>query len=95
MDVFKIPDDNSDLSNFPIAINLGSILEAENPKNIIFYKPDVPKLNAIEEEQKSFVESIIEHSPIAVPAKDAAEAVRIANIIERKVKQYEAGILQR
>lgn len=93
VDVFKIPDDHSDLSKFPLAVNLGSIQEAENPKNIIFYKPEVPKLNAIEEEQKSFVQSINEKLPIAVPAKDAAEAVRIANIIERKVKKYQKGIL--
>lgn len=95
VDVFKIPDNNFDLTHYPLAINLGSILEAENPKNIIFYRPEVPQLNAIEEEQKSFIQSIIEKFPIAVPAQDAAEAVRIANIIERKVRKYEKGILKR
>ncbi|HOV92242.1 MAG TPA: Gfo/Idh/MocA family oxidoreductase [Candidatus Kapabacteria bacterium] len=94
VDVFKIPDNNMDLSQFPLAINLGSIAEADNPKNIIYYKPEVPKLNAIEQEQKSFVQSILEKSPISVPAKDAAEAVRIANIIEHKVKKYQTQILK-
>lgn len=88
VEVFKLIDGKPDPEKYPIAVNLGSILEIENPKNIVYQKPDVPKLNAILEEQKSFVSSILNNVPIAVTAKEASEAVRIAEIISNKVKKY-------
>lgn len=93
VDVFKLLDGKPDPEKYPIAVNLGSILEIENPKNIVYQKPEIPKFNAIQEEQKSFVDSILKKSPIAVTAQEAAEAVRIAEIIANKIKKYNKQIL--
>jgi hypothetical protein len=94
IEVFKLLDEKPDPAKYPIAVNLGSILETENPKNIVYLKPDVPKFNAIQEEQKSFIASIIDNSTTAVTAQEAAEAVRIAEIIAKKVKQYNSFLLK-
>jgi hypothetical protein len=94
VEVFKLLDEKPDPAKYPIAVNLGSILETENPKNIVYLKPDVPKFNAIQEEQKSFIASIIDNSTTAVTAQEAAEAVRIAEIIAKKVKQYNSFLLK-
>jgi hypothetical protein len=87
VEVFKLLEEKPDPEKYPIAVNLGSILETNNPKNIVYQKPDVPKLNAILEEQKSFVHSILSNTATAVTALEASEAVRIAEIIAKKVKQ--------
>jgi hypothetical protein len=52
------------------------------------------KLNAIQEEQKSFINSIKNNIQTAVTAKEAAEAVRIAEIITNKIAKYNKNILQ-
>jgi predicted dehydrogenase len=92
VDVFKLLDGKPDAEKYPIAFNLGSILETNNPKNIVYQKPEVPKLNAIQEEQKSFINSILSKQPIAVTASEASEAVRIAEIISKKIKNYNKSI---
>ncbi|OGU59857.1 MAG: hypothetical protein A2X64_04090 [Ignavibacteria bacterium GWF2_33_9] len=95
VEIFKLFDEKPDPEKYPLAVNLGSILEIENPKNIAYQKPEVPKLNAILEEQKSFVESILNNLPIAVTAQEASEAVRIAEIIHKKVRKYNKTILEK
>lgn len=92
VDVFKLMDGKPDPEKYPLAVNLGSILETDNPKNIVYQKPDVPKLNAIQEEQKSFINSIINKQPIAVTASEAAEAVRIAEVITKKINKFNKTI---
>jgi len=64
---------------------LGSIEAGLRNKNIFYNKPEVPKLNAIAEEQNAFIKSIKQHSNVAVSAEDAAEALRIAEIISEQI----------
>lgn len=85
VDIFKILDENVDPNEHPLALNLGSIMDIPNPKSIIYEKPEIPKLNAIQEEQNSFVESILTNKPIAVTAYDAMNAVKIAEVISKKI----------
>lgn len=85
VDLFKILDDEPDKEKHPLAFNLGSIMDIPNPRSIIYEKPEVPKLNAIQEEQFSFVESILSQKPIAVTAYEATNAVHIAEIISKKI----------
>lgn len=63
------------------ATMLGSIGDGIKNKNIYYEKPTITKQNAIEEEHRSFVSAIVDNSPIAVDAYEAAEALRIAEII--------------
>jgi predicted dehydrogenase len=54
-------------------------------KKIILEKPIVPEINAIAEEQNSFVDSIMNGKPVAVTVEEAAEALRIAEMIMKQM----------
>lgn len=85
VDLFKILEDEPNKEKHPLAFNLGSIMDIPEPKSIIYEQPEVPKLNAIQEEQNSFIESILTNKPIAVTAYEAMNAVNIAEIITKKI----------
>lgn len=81
VDVYKIyPEDEKPVSGTP-ATMLGSLETGLKNKNIYFEKPIVDEINAILEEQKAFTESILTQTPIQVGAAEAAEALRVAEII--------------
>jgi predicted dehydrogenase len=82
VDVFRISNDNEEVnfSGTP-ATMLGNIEDGEIKRKIYYEKPDVPKLNPIAEEQKSFISAILNNQPIAINAEEAAEALRIADKI--------------
>lgn len=65
---------------------LGSIADGLKNKNIYYEKPNVPKHNAIEEEQKAFIDAILNNAPIAVDAYSAASALKIAEEISSQAK---------
>lgn len=89
VEVFRLLKDGEANSGFAIpASMLGAIDEAVKNQKIVFEKPQVVSINAIEEEQKAFIESIINNSPIAVSAEDAAEAIRIAELITEQIKEF-------
>ncbi len=85
VDVYRLLEDTDTPKEGTLATMLGTIEAGLKNKNIVFEKPEVPQLNAIAEEQKAFVEAISEGKPIAVNAKDAAEALRIAEAIAKMV----------
>lgn len=80
VEVFRLTDENSHSSGIP-AIMLGNIEAGTKNKTIIFEQPPIEQTNAIQQEQFSFVRSILENIPIAVSAQDGAEALRIAELI--------------
>ena len=51
-------------------------------KQILMETPAVEPVNAIAEEQRSFIESMTSGVPAAVTLREGAEAVRIAEQIE-------------
>ncbi len=67
------------------AIMLGTIEEGLKNKDIYFEKPPVPQINAIAEEHKAFIDSIINNLPSVVTAESAAEALRVAEEINNLV----------
>lgn len=68
------------------ATMLGSIETGLKNKNIYFEKPEIPEINAIAEEQKAFVDSVENGAPVAVEAEEAAEALRIAELVSEKIE---------
>ena len=73
--------ENLNHENDQIATLLGSIQDGVKNQNIYYSKPPVPKLNAIEEEQKAFINAIKYNEPIKVDAYSAAKALKIAEEI--------------
>lgn len=82
VEVFRLADEGEVLkeSSTP-AMMLGNIEAGRTNKTIYFEKPAVPAVNAIAEEQKSFAEAILFKKPVAVTAREAAEALRVAEEI--------------
>jgi len=87
VEVFRLSDGNEKTSEAIPATMLGSIDLGIQNKQILFEKPEVPQINAIAEEQNSFVDSIIHKTPIAVSAEEAAEALRIAEEISAMIEE--------
>ncbi len=85
VEVYKIYDDAPSPANGIPALMLGTIEEGIKNKNIYFEKPQVLSINAIEEEQRAFVDSISTNAPISVTGIEAAEALRIAEAINVEV----------
>lgn len=67
-------------------VPLGTVNTEHGDKVIVFDTPTVEPVNAIAEEQRSFLESIRTHSSAAVTLHDGAQAVRIAEWIDRLVR---------
>lgn len=67
------------------ATMLGSIEAGLQNKNIFFEKPNLPVINAIDEEQKAFANAVINDLPVPVSAEDAAEALRVADEIAKVI----------
>jgi len=64
-------------------IPLGTLSTQHGDRMIVFDTPPVPPVNAIAEEQRAFLDSITHGADIAVTAREATEAVRIAELIDR------------
>lgn len=83
VEVFRLSDNGND-SGAP-ATMLGTIEASGKNKTIYYENPSAPKLNAIAEEQAAFVKAVLYGEPVAVCAEDAAEALRIAEIISNQM----------
>ena len=81
VDVYRIMDPHSVHDSAIPAMMLGEIDAGNTSKAIVFEQPPIPSINAIAEEHTSFIQAINGELPIAVTAHDAAEALRIAEII--------------
>ncbi len=86
VEVFNILDSEKTQSA-KLATMLGSIDTGSTNRNIYYIKPEVKKINAIEEEQKSFFNSIIENTKVLVDAKSATEALRVAEVILNEIEK--------
>ncbi len=86
VEVFRIlGDDDPAAANAIPATMLGLLDEALHNKRIVYEKPEIRQTNAIFEEQKAFVEAINKKTPVAVSAHEAAEALRIAELINEQL----------
>ncbi len=86
VEIFRImnEDEKFGLNDMP-ATMLGTIEAGLQNKKIIYHKPIIPEINAIAEEQNAFIKAILEKSPAAVSAEEAAEALRIAELISEQL----------
>lgn len=75
------------------ATTLGNIETGSRNVSIVFEKPLSQTVNAIAEEQKAFIESICSGRPVAVSAREAAEALRLAEIITDEIVAQSRNIL--
>ncbi len=86
VEVFRILDDDDKIEGNAVpASMLGTIEAGIHNKKIYYEKPEVPEINAIAEEQRSFIEAVANGSPAAVSAEEAAEALRIAEMISEQI----------
>ena len=67
-------------------VPLGTVNTEHGDRVIVYDTPTVESINAIAEEQRSFLESIRTQSRAAVTLHDGAHAVRIAEWIDRLVR---------
>ncbi|MCX6147546.1 MAG: Gfo/Idh/MocA family oxidoreductase [Candidatus Kapabacteria bacterium] len=82
LEIFRILDEgNLPQDSLIPATMLGSIEAGLRNKNIFLEKPNLPILNAIDEEQKAFADAINNNTPVPVSGEDAAEALKIAEQI--------------
>ncbi|MFH1049891.1 MAG: Gfo/Idh/MocA family oxidoreductase [bacterium] len=86
VEIFRIinEDEKFGLNDIP-ATMLGTIEAGLQNKKIIYHKPIIPEINAIAEEQNAFIQAIQEKSSVAVSAEEAAEALRIAELISEQL----------
>lgn len=85
LEVFKILNDNEHISDGSPATMLGSINQGTQNKNIYYLKPKITQVNAISEEQYAFSDSITKGNPVSVKADEAAQALLVAEIIDKKI----------
>ncbi len=86
VEVFRIlGDDDPAAANAIPATMLGLLDEALHNKRIVYEKPEIRQSNAIFDEQEAFVEAINNKTPVAVSAHEAAEALRIAELINEQL----------
>ncbi len=87
VEVFRIIGEKEESPGKAIPATMLGMLDAGlRNKNIVYQKPEIPKINAIAEEQHAFVQSIRKNEPVAVGAGEAAEALRIAEEIAQIIK---------
>lgn len=88
VEVFRIlGDDDPAAANAIPATMLGLLDKALHNKRIVYEKPEIKESNAILEEQKAFIEAINNKAPVAVSAHEAAEALRIAEMINSQISK--------
>jgi len=72
-------------SSHHLATILGSIENGIEEQTIVYERPETPQGNPLLLEQQVFLESIVHGRPPAVSAEEAAEALRLAEDIERVI----------
>ncbi len=85
VEIFRLYENGQEPKDYQPTTMLGSIEAGLKNKNIYFEKPVIPELNAIFEEQNSFIDSIVNNKNIIVTASEAAEALRIAEEISNLI----------
>jgi predicted dehydrogenase len=89
VEVFRIVDKDEKIVGKKVpAVMLGDLASALKNRNIIYDKPKVKPINAIAEEQKSFIESIKNGSSVAVSAEEAGQALKIAELIAEQISGF-------
>lgn len=86
VEIYRLVDEKDLSDKTSLASMLGDINENTKNISIIYETPEVKETNAIVEEQNSFCRSILFGEKVSIPAEDATEAVRIAELIENQIQ---------
>jgi predicted dehydrogenase len=81
-EVFRLSDGDNGV---PSAINLGLIEKGKHSKSILYEKPPVPEMDAMQAEWSSFLQAIQNGEPPIISAKNGRDALEIAMKIREKV----------
>lgn len=87
VDAYRLLEEGQNSSTGIPATMLGSIEQGTVKREIVFEQPPTENVNAIAEEHKSFIKAIKGDRHIEVTATDAAEALRIAEVISGAIYQ--------
>jgi len=82
-EIFKL----SDKDEGPGAFVLGAIDKGVHKRNIVYIKPPAPEVNALLEEQKAFVDAVLNDTQVVVPAEDALAALELSEIILKRIEE--------
>jgi len=82
-EIFKL----SDKDEGPGAFVLGAIDKGVHRRNIVYLKPDAPQVNALLEEQKAFVNSVLNDKPVVVSGADALKALELSEAILQNMEK--------
>ncbi len=83
VEIFKLSDKDEGAGAFV----LGAIDRGAHKRNIVYIKPQVPAVNALLEEQKAFVDSVLNDKPVAVSGADALAALELSELILQKIAE--------
>jgi predicted dehydrogenase len=89
VDVFRLGDAAGEgaSSHAGLTMKLGEIEKGDVPRSIIYEKPDVPELNPLKYELEIFRDSIANNTRPIVSGEDGLEALRVAEMILRAIKE--------
>ena len=82
-EIFEIGDGEAPSGGFI----LGAIDQGVHKRNIVYRKPPAPSVNAMLEEQKSFVNAILNDTETAVPGSEAQAALELAEKIVAEIER--------
>ena len=85
VELFRIHDDMSDVKESTML--LGAIEQGTKQRAITFEQLPTPEVNALAEELREFVEAIRTGTSPKVTGRSAAEALRVAEVIEEKCRE--------
>ncbi|MDD2982607.1 MAG: Gfo/Idh/MocA family oxidoreductase [Crocinitomicaceae bacterium] len=82
MEVLQMEDIEGEADPFDIVLELG---DNKGKKKILFDKPDIEDVNAIQEELKAFYQCIVDDTTPVVSIEDGFRALEVANQILEKI----------
>ncbi len=82
-EIFKL----SDGSEGPSAMVLGAIDKGVHKRNIVYIRPEAPPVNALLEEQKSFIDAVLNDKTPAVTGAEATAALELSEIVLNKIAE--------
>lgn len=82
-EIFKLNNQSSSRLGFKV----GEIGCANNKKDIFYLKPNIPNLNPLQEELKSFAKAILEDTTPIVSGEDGLRALKVANQILQQIQK--------
>ena len=82
-EIFRLSDEDGG----PDTLILGAIDKGVHRRNIVYIRPEPPQVNALLEEQKAFVNSVLNDEPVAVTGEEALAAIELSERILQRIAE--------